>query len=670
MTTRATDVATHGGAAVLTSLALLPDLHMLGQLGELGGRGLYAALGGAAWALPLWLADETFGAWTGRERSVRRRSQWAGYALLSAVAFGLGSCGGRVGDMLARVLERSLGFGAYLLVLGAVAIIAARMLGRGRVDRTAAQVAAAWHRSGVRLPRRAVAKYVTVDVEPERALPPPLPRARIVDELHEVSVPVVAARPTVATPPSTRFVLPSSALLAPPAPRTAAQENADRGAVAQQITQMLWIHGVTCRVAHAKRGPLVDLFELTPSATQKLAPIRKLQEELATQHAGLRLCPMPGSGHLGIEIPLPAEAQRLITLREVMQTDARRRSTAALPLALGLTSTGEPVIVDLATCPHLLVAGATGAGKSVGLNTMLCSLLLSRSPRELRLGLIDPKVVELARYRELPHLIAPPATELDDSIALLQWACAEMDRRYQLFAELGVTDLDSANALAGEHMPRVVIILDEYADLSAVAGNAVEAPVTRIAQKARAAGIHVILATQRPSVDVVTGIIKANFPTRIAYKVVQREDSKTILGVGGAQQLLGRGDSLCIIPALSVEPIRVHSAYVSSDDIRTVCEAWRAQGAPEYAVAPCSESDAREDETKTPAHSNAPALAVDDYDRAIAYAQQRGHVSIRQLEAELGCGFKRAREFFERMKSDGLLEQGGPNNAMRFVGGE
>ncbi|HEX2677341.1 MAG TPA: DNA translocase FtsK, partial [Polyangiales bacterium] len=454
------------------------------------------------------------------------------------------------------------------------------------------------------------------------------------------------------------------ALLSPPVPHRSG-ENVSSGAIAQQLTQQLWLHGVTCRVEHALRGPMVDLFQLTPGAQQRLAPVRKLQEELETQHAGLRLVMRPGSGHLGIEIPLPPASQRVIALREVMQSDAWRRSDAALPLALGLTSVGEPVIVDLAKCPHLLVAGATGAGKSVGINVMLTSLLLARSPHELRLGLIDPKVVELARYRDLPHLLAPPATELEDALALLTWACTEMDRRYELFGELGVTDLASANALTGEHLPRVVIVIDEYADLTITDGEAAESAITRLGQKARAAGIHVILATQRPSVDVVTGIIKANFPARIAYKVAQREDSKTILGGVGAQQLLGRGDSLCLLPPRT-EPLRVHSAYVSDDDIRAVCDAWRAQGRPQYVdyaeyleAQRAPEQDDDDHEVAEP--------EVDDYDRAIAYAQRRGHVSIRQLESELGCGFKRARELIERMKAEALLEPGGPNNAMRYV---
>jgi S-DNA-T family DNA segregation ATPase FtsK/SpoIIIE len=665
------DTLALGGTAALLAATLLPGIHVLGVAGENIGRGLYAALGGASWLLPLYVGDEAIGAWTGRPGAVWRRLRWLGGAVLVLVAFGLAGVGGRLGDRLGNVLEAAIGFGAHLCVLVAFVWFVRRALGRERAARVAAEarhrVAVTWGRGTARLERERIARALDVTVleAPARAVAPPLPHRPVVqhaavglendDKLGggaAASLPPIAAR-------TRGWKLPSVGLLAEVAPRFHASERDELRQTAHKLELQLYSHGVSATITASTRGPLVDLFEAAPVPGQPLAPIRKLGPELEMQHAGLRIVSMPGSGRVGIEIPRAESQRATIAMRELLESPAWRKSSAALPVALGLTSIGEPVVLDLATCPHLLVAGATGSGKSVGLNAMLTSLLLARSPRELRLGLIDPKVVELARYRELPHLIAPPATELEDALALLQWACAEMDWRYNVFARVGVTDIASHNELGGEPLPRVVIAIDEFADLMMAAKRDVEAPTVRLAQKARAAGIHVILATQRPSVDVVTGVLKANFPSRVAFKVSQRVDSQTILDRGGAETLLGRGDSLCLLPALATDLQRVHSAYVSSDDVRIVCDAWRAQGRPAYVDLGECEAAAGGDELEHAA-TRPPAARDDALEAAIEYAREHGTVSTGKLRRALGISFERAAELMSRMDAAGLLVDG-PN---------
>jgi S-DNA-T family DNA segregation ATPase FtsK/SpoIIIE len=663
------DALAYAAIATLVSAALLPEVRVLGTLGARFGQGLYSALGGAAWAVPVWFADEAYSAWIGRPGAAWRRVRRAGGALLAVVGLGLGGLGGRLGDRLGDILQGAIGLGAYLLVLLAFVWFVRGMLGREGVERVAARaahiqhrLAVAWSRTNAQLERSRIARAIdaTADMividttERPRAVPPPLPRRGIGQPARVVELEAPHRR-------LRSYKLPNVCVLAEPEPRVRASDKDELKRTARQVELTLYAHGVSASITASTRGPVIDLFEAAPVPGQPLAPIKKLGPELELQHAGLRIVPMPGTGGVGIEIPRPERDRAPIALREILESDAWRRSTAALPLALGLSSVGETVIADLATAPHLLVAGATGSGKSVGLNVMLTSLLLSRSPRELRLALIDPKVVEFSRYRDLPHLLAPPATETEDAIALLEWMCSEMDRRYSVFAARGVTDIISFNALGGESLPRVVLVVDEYADLSSVARKDVEGPITRIAQKARAAGMHVILATQRPSVDVITGIIKANFPSRIAFKVSQRVDSQTILDRAGAERLVGRGDSLCLLPARGTDLQRVHGAYVSSDDVRIVCDAWRAQARPQYLdLVGLDDGDDERDKLEHAAAAPAPRAHDRALEAAIEYAREHGTVSTGKLRKELGISFERAAELMSRMDLAGLLVDG-PN---------
>jgi S-DNA-T family DNA segregation ATPase FtsK/SpoIIIE len=460
---------------------------------------------------------------------------------------------------------------------------------------------------------------------------------------------------------------------------------------AQHITARLATYGLNATVAPAhEQGSLVHRFDITAGHGQKIKPIEDRQEDLESHYAGLRFVKRPGSGKLGLEIAVPESHRAPIQMREVLDTPEWLESKAALPIALGVTTSGAPVVIDLATCPHLLVAGTSGAGKSVGLHVMLASLLLKNSPADVQLELIDPKFVEFAAYRGLPHLRGPIANEQADAVELLVDLCAEMDARYRKFVDAGARDIASYNALGRERLPRIVVFIEEYADLTSMNRDAVEAPVCRLAQKARAAGIHVILATQRPSTDVITGVIKANFDGRIAYRVASHQDSQTCLGSSGAQQLMGRGDSLVKVADLNNVATRVHGAYLA--DPKPICDAWRAQTtsgssqrqpsdpAPppaRVAVEPandtaCSTVEGSSVEPAAKAAEPAPIAKTseqspDHYARAVAYASEHGLVSARKLEEALGVGTKRANQLTARMREAGLIEPGGPNNSYRFT---
>jgi S-DNA-T family DNA segregation ATPase FtsK/SpoIIIE len=497
-----------------------------------------------------------------------------------------------------------------------------------------------------------------------------------------------------------KWTLPSTTLLQPPEAHRIDQSYLT--AVARDLGARLHSYRIGATVAPAAvQGALVHKFEVSPDVSQELGPIMARQMDLEAAYKGFRFCAMPGSGgKLGIEIAVPDSQRGTIAMREVVDSAAWAETDAALPLALGVTTGGDPVIVDLATCPHLLVAGATGSGKSVGINVMLTSLLLCNSPSELQLILIDPKMVELARYRGMPHLICPVITEIKEAVTRLQWAVEEMERRYLRFVDMDVEKFDEFIEVSHDKLPRIVIVIDEYADLTSVSKSEVEAIVVRLAQKARAAGIYLILATQRPSVDVITGVIKANFPSRIAYKVSQREDSKTIIGGPGAERLLGNGDSLCLIPKLSIELTRVHGAFVEKTDVRAICEFWKRQTAafpqaePQLPAAADPAQASKEstddaanragegpDQSDAPTRSSSAGPAANSsepeqtasqsdelYKRAIAFAQQKHNVSVRQLQDEFRCNFGRAKRLFDRMKEEKLIKSGGPNNTHIYIG--
>jgi len=394
--------------------------------------------------------------------------------------------------------------------------------------------------------------------------------------------------------------------------------------------------------------------------------------------ASVRAAVVPGLNAIGLE--LPNARRETVLLREILEAEAFKSDTPTLPLGLGKAIGGEPVVADLARMPHLLVAGTTGSGKSVGINAMVLSLLYRHSPDDCRMLMIDPKMLELSVYNGIPHLLTPVITDPHKAVAALNWAVKEMEERYKRMSSLSVRNIDVFNnrvrnakkrgeilsrtvqtgfdksgqarfetqTMELEPFPRIVVIVDEFADLMIVAGREVEASVQRLAQMARAAGIHLIMATQRPSVDIITGTIKANFPTRISFKVTSKIDSRTILNEQGAEQLLGQGDMLYSTGAGQF--VRVHGAYVSDEEVVAFADALRQEAAPNYV----------EGITDVPAQSEIASGAretgeEDLYDRAVAIVIRDGKVSTSYIQRRLSIGYNRAADLIERMEREGLI---------------
>ncbi len=423
---------------------------------------------------------------------------------------------------------------------------------------------------------------------------------------------------------------------------------------ARLLEQKLADFGVKGRVTEICPGPVITVYEYEPAPGVKINKIASLADDLAL---GLKaesvriVAPIPGKSAVGIEV---ANREReIVYLKDILASEAFRKARSKLTLALGKDISGRPVVTDLAKMPHLLIAGATGTGKSVCLHAMLISLLYKSTPEEVRFLLIDPKRIELSIYEGIPHLLYPVVLEPKTATQALKWAVAEMERRYQLLEEARARNLDSYNLEAEEKLPYIVLVVDELADLMVVSSKEVETSLTRLAQMARASGIHLLLATQRPSVDVLTGIIKANFPARISFQVSSRTDSRTILDTGGAERLLGAGDMLFLPPGTS-KLKRIHGAYVSEQEVKRVVEFWRAQGEPDYQL-----------ELAVPTEDSAPELeeeADELYEQAVELVIKTGQASISMLQRRLRVGYNRAARMIERMEKEGIV---GPSDGVR-----
>ena len=447
--------------------------------------------------------------------------------------------------------------------------------------------------------------------------------------------------------------------------------------VADNLEKRLKEFGIAARVIAANPGPVVTRFELDLAPGVKVAKVSNIVKDLARALAviSVRVVEViPGKTLIGIEVP--NAHRRTVRLREVIDSEMYRRNQHPLTLALGHDIEGKAVVTQLARMPHLLVAGTTGAGKSVGVNAMLLSLLYKATPEEIRLILIDPKMLELSVYKDIPHLLTEVIVDMDNAARGLKWCVLEMERRYQLLAQMGVRNLagynekihqaatpildptwDSQQAAPGasapalKPLPLIVVVVDEYADMMMTVGKKAEELIARIAQKARAAGIHLILATQRPSVDIITGLIKANIPARISYQVSSRIDSRTILDQGGAEQLLGQGDMLFLPSGVSL-PARVHGAFVSDEEVHRVADFWRAQGKPEYQQEILQDHDAQEEQQGAgdDIESQEPL-----YDQAVEFVLQTRKVSVSSVQRRFKIGYNRAARIIESMETAGLV---------------
>ena len=453
---------------------------------------------------------------------------------------------------------------------------------------------------------------------------------------------------------------------------------------ARMLETVLADFGIKGTIGQVRPGPVVTLYELEPAAGVRSSRVVGLADDIARSMSAVsaRVAPVPGSNVIGIE--LPNQTRELVSLRELLSSSDFESGKAKLTMALGKDIGGAPVMSDLAKMPHLLVAGTTGSGKSVGINTMILSLLYRLTPDQCRLILVDPKMLELSVYDDIPHLLAPVVTEPKKAVVALKWVVQEMENRYRKMAKIGVRNIDGFNErmrdaqstgetlsrrvqtgfdpesgeaiyedeiIETEILPFIVVVIDEMADLMMVAGKEIEAAVQRLAQMARAAGVHLITATQRPSVDVITGTIKANFPSRISFQVTSKIDSRTVLGEQGAEQLLGQGDMLYMGGGGRVQ--RVHGPFVSDEEVEKVVSFLKKQGVPEYI----------EQVTQEP--EEAPDMEIssgdDLYDQAVAIVTRDGRASTSYVQRRLSIGYNRAARLIEQMEEQGVISP--PNHA-------
>jgi S-DNA-T family DNA segregation ATPase FtsK/SpoIIIE len=477
------------------------------------------------------------------------------------------------------------------------------------------------------------------------------------------------------------FRLPELAMLAKSKPRASAIDEPALRQNAQLLEGVLAEFGVRGQIDHIRPGPVVTLYELVPAAGVKSARVVALSDDIARSMsvAACRVSVVPGRNAIGIE--LPNAHRETVYLRDLLSSAEYERASQILPLALGETIGGEPYVVDLAKMPHLLIAGTTGSGKSVGVNAMILSILYRLTPDEVRFIMIDPKMLELSAYDGIPHLLAPVVTDPKRAIVALKWTVREMEDRYRRMSKIGVRNIAGYNErarealarkehfvrtiqtgfdekgrpvfeeerLRPEPMPYLVVVIDEVADLMMVAGKDIEGAVQRLAQMARAAGIHLIMATQRPSVDVITGTIKANFPTRIGFQVTSKIDSRTIMGEQGAEQLLGMGDMLYMAGGGRIT--RLHGPFVSDAEVDTVAKFLRAQGEPEYVSDVTAMAEEDEGVDSGPLGGESAEL----YDQAVAVVTRDRKASTSYIQRRLQIGYNRAASLIERMEKEGVV---------------
>ena len=449
----------------------------------------------------------------------------------------------------------------------------------------------------------------------------------------------------------TKFSLPSIDLLKIPTKKERENNNRNENNNPEFLEKILLDFGVDGQIKKVSQGPVVTLNEFEPAAGIKVSKIINLSDDIArnTSSESARIATIPGSNTVGIELPNPSREN--VYLSEILNNADFKKKEIKLPIALGKNISGAPIIGDLSAMPHLLIAGTTGSGKSVCINTIILSLLFKHTPEKCKFILIDPKMLELSTYEGIPHLLCPVITEAKKAASVLGWVVKEMESRYRLMTKEGVRNIDGYNAKHKLPMPYIVVVVDEMSDLMLVAGKEIENYIQKLSQMARAAGIHIIMATQRPSVDVITGTIKANFPTRISFQVTSKIDSRTILGEQGAEQLLGKGDMLYMSSANRI--VRIHAPFVSDNEIEKINNFLRSQAEPDYVDEILSFADEKEMNESSKNQSDKDEL----YQTAVEIIKSEGKASTSFLQRKLQIGYNRAARIIDMMEAEGIVSK-------------
>ena len=445
------------------------------------------------------------------------------------------------------------------------------------------------------------------------------------------------------------FKLPSVELMEKNNTKINTQEINKNRPDASFIEKILLDFGIEGKIKKINNGPVVSLYEFEPAPGVKVSKIINLSDDIArnTSSVSARVSTIPGKNTVGIEIP--NENRESVFLREIISYDKFLKREINLPIALGKSISGMPVVGDLTIMPHLLIAGTTGSGKSVCINTITVSILYKLSPDLCKFILIDPKMLELSAYEGIPHLLCPVITDAKKATSALGWTVREMNNRYKLMSKEGVRNIEGYNSKYKLKMPYIVVVVDEMSDLMMVAGKEIENYIQKLSQMARAAGIHIIMATQRPSVDVITGTIKANFPTRISFQVSSKIDSRTILGEQGAEQLLGKGDMLFMSSANKI--VRIHGPYISEKEIEKITNVLRVQGEPDY----INEITEKRDNERSELSSDEETDEL--YEQALSIVKSEGKASTSFLQRKLQIGYNRAARIIDTMEENGIVSK-------------
>ena len=476
-----------------------------------------------------------------------------------------------------------------------------------------------------------------------------IPQDQIKDLIQE-DLPFIKAE-SVRTSNKSKFLLPTIELLKIPTKKERENSNQNENISSDFLEKILLDFGVNGKIKKVNHGPVVTLNEFEPAAGVKVSKIVNLSDDIArnTSSESARISTIPGSNTVGIEIPNPSREN--VYLSEILNCSDFKKKDIKLPIALGKNISGTPIVSDLAIMPHLLIAGTTGSGKSVCINTIILSLLYRHTPDKCKFILIDPKMLELSAYEGIPHLLCPVITEAKKATSVLGWVVKEMESRYRLMTKEGVRNIDGYNLKHKLSMPYIVVVVDEMSDLMLVAGKEIENYIQKLSQMARAAGIHIIMATQRPSVDVITGTIKANFPTRISFQVTSKIDSRTILGEQGAEQLLGKGDMLFMSSANRI--VRIHAPFVSDDEIEKINNSLRSQAEPDYVDEILNFADEKEMNESSKNQGDKDEL----YQTAVDIIKSEGKASTSFLQRKLQIGYNRAARIIDMMEAEGIVSK-------------